>query len=80
VHQTWPVRLARAQAVLRGCFTDQADTQPRGVLLGRLQAGGYTAGSAECELVVCPWLRPAGRGWYRPAGGQPDDEAVPQRR
>jgi len=26
-HQTWPVRLALAQAVLRGCFTDQADSQ-----------------------------------------------------
>jgi len=78
VHQTWPVRLARAQAVLRGCFTDPADTQPRGVLVGRLQAAGYTVGSAEYELVVCPWLRPAGRGWYRLACGQGDDTAVAQ--
>jgi len=80
VHQTWPVRLARAQAVLRGCFTDPADSQPRGVLVGRLQAAGYTAGSAEYELVLCPWLRPAGRGWYRLAGGQSDDTAVAQQR
>jgi len=80
VHQSRPVRLARAQAVLRGCFTDPADSQPRGVLLGRLQAAGYTVGSAEYELVVCPWLRPAGRGWYRLAGGQSDDEAVVQQR
>ncbi len=80
VHQTWPVRLARAQAVLRGCFTDPADTQPRGVLLGRLQAAGYTAGSAEYELVVCPWLRPAGRNWYRLAGGQSDDTTMAHQR
>ncbi len=80
MHQTWPGRLSRAQAVLRGCFTDQADTQPRGVLVGRLQTAGYTTGSAEYELVVCPWLRPAGRGWYRLAGGQSDDEAVAQQR
>ncbi len=78
VHQTWPVRLARAQAVLRGCFTDPVDSQPRGVLVGRLQAADYTAGSAEYELVVCPWLRPAGRGWYRLACGQGDDTAVAQ--
>jgi len=78
VHQTWPVRLARAQAVLRGCFIDPADRQPRGVLVGRLQAAGYTAGTAEYELVVCPWLRPAGRGWYRPAGGQPADTTATQ--
>jgi len=76
VHQIRPVRLARAQVVLRGCFTDPADSQPRGVLVGRLQAAGYTAGSAEYELVVCPWLRPAGRGWYRPAGGRSDEEVV----
>jgi len=76
VHQSWPVRLSRAQVVLRGCFTDPADSQPRGVLVGALQAAGYTAGSAEYELVVCPWLRSAGRGWYRLAGGQGDDEAV----
>jgi len=80
VHQTQPVQLARAQVVLHGCFTDPADIQPRGVLVGRLQAAGYTAGSAEYELVVCPWLRPAGRGWYRLAGGQSDEEAVVQQR
>lgn len=80
VHQSRPVRLSRAQAVLRGCFTDPADSQPRGVLLGRLQAAGYTAGSAEYELVVCPWLRSAGLGWYRLAGGQGDDEAVVRQR
>ncbi len=78
VHQTWPVRLARAQAVLRGCFINPADRQPRGVLVGRLQAAGYTPGSAEYELVVCPWLRPAGRGWYRLAGGQPADTTATQ--
>jgi len=78
VHQIWPVRLARAQVVLRGCFTNPADTQPRGVLVSRLQAAGYTAGSAEYELVVCPWLRPAGRGWYRLACGLSDDTAVAQ--
>jgi len=78
VHQSQPVRLARAQAVLRGCFTSPADSQARAVLAGRLQAAGYTAGSAEYELVVCPWLRPAGRGWYRLAGGQHDDTAVAQ--
>jgi len=76
VNQIRPVQLARAQVVLRGCFTDQADTQPRGVMLGRLQAAGYTAGSAKYELVVCPWLRPAGRGWYRLAGGQQDDRTA----
>jgi len=80
VHQSWPVRLARAQAVLRGCFTDRADTQPRGVLAGRLQAAGYTPGSAEYELVVCPWLRPAERGWYRLARGQSDDTIATQQR
>ncbi len=78
VRQTWPVRLARAQAVLRGCFIDPADRHPRGVLVGRLQAAGYTAGTAEYELVVCPWLRPAGRGWYRLAGGQPADTTATQ--
>jgi len=50
------------------------------VLLGRLQTAGYTAGSAEYELVVCPWLRSAGLGWYRLAGGQGDDEAVVRQR
>jgi len=80
VHQSWPVRLARAQVVLRGCFTDPADTQPRGMLVGRLQAAGYTSGTAMYELVVCPWLRPAGRGWYRPAGGQSDDTTVAHQR
>ncbi len=80
VHQSRPVRLARAQVVLRGCFTDPADSQPRGVLVGRLQAAGYTAGTAEYELVVCPWLRPAGRGRYRLPGSQHDDEAVAQQR
>ena len=80
VHQSWPVRLSRAQVVLRGCFTNPADTQPRGVLVGALQAAGYTAGSAEYELVVCPWLRSAGRGRYRLAGGQSDDEAVGRQR
>jgi len=80
VHQSRPVRLSRAQAVLRGCFTDPADSQPRGVLVGALQAAGYTPGSAEYELVVCPWLRPAGRGWYRLAGGHSDDAAVVRQR
>jgi len=49
------------------------------VLVGRLQTAGYTTGSAEYELVVCPWLRP-GRGWYRLAGGQHDDTAGAQQR
>ncbi len=80
VHQIRPVRLARAQAVLRGCFTGPADSQPRGVLVGALQAAGYTPGSAEYELVVCPWLRPGGRGWYRLAGGHSDDAAVVRQR
>jgi len=47
VHQSRPVQLPRAQAVLPGYFTDPADSQPRGVLLGRLQAAGYTAGTAK---------------------------------
>ena len=80
VHQSQPVQLARAQAVLRGCFTAPADSQPCGVLVDRLQAAGYTAGTAEYELVVCPWLRPAGRGWYRLAGGQSDDTTATQQR
>jgi len=76
VHQSWPVRLSRAQVVLRGCFVGPADSQPRGVLVGALQVAGYTAGSAEYELVVCPWMRSAGRGRYRLAGAQSGDEAV----
>jgi len=78
VQPTQPVQLARAQAVLRDCFTDPADSQPRGVLAGRLQPAGYTAGTAEYELVVCPWLRPAGRGWYRLACSRGDAAAVAQ--
>jgi len=80
VDQSRSVQLARAQAVLRDCFTDPADCQPRGVLVGRLKAAGYTPGSAEYELVVCPWLRPAGRGWYRLARGQSDDTGVARQR
>ncbi len=61
-------------------FRPAAPAQPSSwVLVGRLQTAGYTTGSAEYELVVCPWLRP-GRGWYRLAGGQHDDTAGAQQR
>jgi len=75
VRQTWPVRLARAQAVLRGCFIDPADRHPRGVLVGRLQAAGYTAGTAEYELVGvrgCAQPGEAGTAW--PAASPPTQQ------
>ena len=60
-----PWALPRTGQILRGGFTHYHSVLPLRDLLARLTQVGLTEGTAAREVVVCPFLRSAGRGLYR---------------
>jgi len=64
--QRWT--LLGADQTVRHCFATPGSVVSRHELLLRLQKAGLTEGTARHEVVVCPFLRSAGRGLYRLAG------------